>query len=145
MEISPGTRASDAERERVIAALGRHMAEGRIDAVEYDERAARVYETTMREDLTVVLSDLPALPESSSNATKAREARPRVPIWQRIEGGAWLSVGVIVLVIWGAISLAAGEFTYPWPIWVIGPWGAVLVLRAVTGVEGKCGQRRMIR
>ena len=46
--------------------------------------------------------------------------RARIPIWQRIEGGAWFGVGVLCLVIWGLISLGAGEFTYPWPLWVAG-------------------------
>ncbi|WP_280187111.1 MULTISPECIES: hypothetical protein [Nocardia] len=30
-----------------------------------------------------------------------------------------------------------GAFTYFWPMWVIGPWGAVLAFRVLTGFEGK--------
>ena len=29
--------------------------------------------------------------------------------------------------IWAVTSLASWEFHYFWPIWVIGPWGAVLL------------------
>ncbi|WP_063059642.1 DUF1707 SHOCT-like domain-containing protein [Nocardia sienata] len=139
MEITTGTRASDAERDRIVRDLSRHLGDGRIDLSEYDQRVAQVYRTTTREELTGVLADLPTL-------APARSASPRsrFPIWQRIEGTAWLTVSVLVLVIWGAISLGVGEFTYFWPIWVIGPWGAVLAVRAATGIEsGHCHRRKI--
>lgn len=139
MEISTGTRASDAERHRFVQELGRHLGEGRLDLAEYDARVAQVYKTATREELKTVLADLPAAPSEP-----ARVQRSRFPIWQRIEGTAWLGVGLLVLGIWAAISLGAGEFTYFWPIWVIGPWGAVLALRAATGIEsGRCYRRRV--
>lgn len=135
MDISSGTRASDAERDRTVRLLGRHMADGRIDIVEYDQRVAQVYRTPTREALTLVLSDLPDLPAPAAAVDKGSSRRLRIPIWQRIEAGAWLSVSVLVLLIWTAISIGVGEFTYFWPFWVIVPWGVVLVFRAVTGIE----------
>jgi Domain of unknown function (DUF1707) len=139
MNISPSTRASDAERDTVVRLLGRHMADGRIDLAEYDQRIARVYATTTRDDLQLVLSDLPKL----SKGTPAQaNSRSRFPIWQQIEGSAWLGVSVLVILIWGAISLGVGEFTYPWPLWVIGPWGAVLGFRMLTGFESGRSCRR---
>lgn len=132
MEISPGTRASDAEREKVVRLLGRHMADGRIDLAEYDQRIARVYETGVRDDLQLVLSDLPKLPKESA---VPQNSTSRFPIWQQIEGTSWLGVSMLVLIIWAAISISVGEFTYPWPIWVIGPWGAVLAFRMLAGFE----------
>ncbi|MFE7801125.1 DUF1707 domain-containing protein [Nocardia sp. NPDC057440] len=139
MEISPGTRASDAERDKVVKLLSRHLADGRIDLVEYDQRVARVYATATRDDLQLVLSDLPKLSKESSAPA---QAPARFPIWQQIEGTSWLGVSVLVLAIWGAISLSVGEFTYPWPIWVIGPWGAVLAFRMLAGFEsGRFGRR----
>ncbi|WP_280258891.1 DUF1707 SHOCT-like domain-containing protein [Nocardia wallacei] len=141
MDITTGTRASDAERQQVADLLSRHLSEGRIDLAEYDQRVARVYATTTRDDLQLVLSDLPKLPRQRAAAPGRNPAR--LPIWQRIEGGAWLGVGVLCLVIWGLISLGTGEFTYPWPLWVIGPWGAVLVFRVLTGWESRgCGGPR---
>ncbi|MGK8512104.1 DUF1707 SHOCT-like domain-containing protein [Nocardia asiatica] len=132
MDISTGTRASNAERDAVVRLLGRHMADGRIDLPEYDQRVAQVYATTDRDDLRLVLSDLPEL---GKEAAEPAAARPRFPIWQRIEGSTWLAVSVLVLVIWAAISLGVGAFTYFWPMWVIGPWGAVLAFRMVAGFE----------
>jgi hypothetical protein len=39
-------------------------------------------------------------------------------------------------------SLASGDWIYPWPIWVIGPWGAVLLARTLTGSPGTGRDRR---
>ncbi|MGW4844558.1 DUF1707 SHOCT-like domain-containing protein [Nocardia brasiliensis] len=137
MDISTGTRASNAERDKVVRLLARHLEDGRIDLAEYDQRTAQVYATTTTDDLQLVLSDLPELAKET-----AGQAGSRIPIWQKIEGTSWLGVSVLVLFIWAAISLSVGEFTYPWPIWVIVPWGAVLVFRMLTGFEsGKYSRR----
>ncbi|WP_069161751.1 DUF1707 SHOCT-like domain-containing protein [Nocardia altamirensis] len=136
MDISTGTRASNAERDKVVRLLARHLEDGRIDLAEYDERTAQVYKTTTKDDLQLVLTDLPKL---SKEPAGQQASATRIPIWQKIEGTSWLGVSLLVLAIWGAISLSVGEFTYPWPIWVIGPWGAVLVFRMLTGWEsGRC-------
>ncbi|WP_378732587.1 DUF1707 domain-containing protein [Nocardia brasiliensis] len=132
MDITPGTRASNAERDKVVRLLARHLEDGRIDLAEYDQRTAQVYATATRDDLQLVLSDLPKL---SKEPAEKSDSRSRIPIWQKIEGSSWLGVSALVLLIWGAISVSVGEFTYPWPIWVIGPWGAVLVFRMLTGFE----------
>lgn len=135
MDISPGTRASTAEREHVVNLLSGHLADGRIDLAEYDRRVAHVYETATRDDIDTVLADLPA---STVDLSKpASEPSRRVPLWQRIEIAAWLAVGVLNVLIWGAVSIGVGEWIYPWPIWVIGPWGLVLAFRLVTGFESQ--------
>lgn len=145
MEITPGTRASDAERNAIVTQLGTHLADGRLDLAEYDQRVAQVYATTTRDQLDVVLSDLPPLTEQQQSAAAARKPAPRIPVWQRVEAGSWLGVSLVVLVIWGLISLTAGELTYFWPMWVIGPWGAVLVFRMLTGWEAAVGTSTHLR
>ena len=50
---------------------------------------------------------------------------------------SWASTAAIVLTIWAVTSLANWEFLYFWPIWVIGPWGAVLLARTLTGGNRK--------
>ncbi|MGV9680304.1 DUF1707 SHOCT-like domain-containing protein [Nocardia sp. NPDC003482] len=138
MDISTGIRISDAERQQVTELLVRAVGEGRIDLREYEERSALVYAARTAEDLRAVVADLPAAPARTRSA-----ATPRVPIWQRIEGGAWLGAGVLNLLIWAAVSLGVGEMVYFWPIWVIGPWGAVLAFRVLTGWEaGRKADRR---
>lgn len=143
MEIAPATRASDVERDQVVQQLARHLADGRLDLAEYDARVARVYATTTRDDLRLVLSDLPR-PADGAGWSKPVRTRPRIPLWQRIELRAWAGVGLLVLGIWAAISLGTGEFTYPWPVWVIGPWGAVLAFRVISGFEAGRGCGRAI-
>ncbi|WP_280338574.1 DUF1707 SHOCT-like domain-containing protein [Nocardia neocaledoniensis] len=144
MDITPGTRASDAERNAIVAQLGTHLADGRLDLAEYDQRVAKVYATATRDELAVVLSDLPQL--TTPHGAAPAPAKPkRIPVWQRIEAGSWLGVSVIVLVIWGLISLTAGELTYFWPMWVIGPWGAVLLFRVITGWEATPGTQTHLR
>ncbi len=41
-----GTRASDAERDRVADALRRHHADGRLSTDEFEERTGRAYAAT---------------------------------------------------------------------------------------------------
>lgn len=146
MDITPGTRASDAERNAIVTQLSTHLADGRLDLAEYDQRVAKVYATTTRDELAVVLSDLPALTEQQqAAAAPVAKKGARIPVWQRIEAGSWLGVSLIVVVIWGLISLSAGELTYFWPMWVIGPWGAVLVFRVLTGWEASPGTQTHLR
>jgi hypothetical protein len=49
---------------------------------------------------------------------------------------SWATTSLIVLAIWAATSLASWEFLYFWPVWVIGPWGAVLLAQTLTGRTG---------
>jgi hypothetical protein len=46
---------------------------------------------------------------------------------------SWTTTSLIVLAIWAATALAAWNLLYFWPIWVIGPWGVVLLVRTFTG------------
>jgi hypothetical protein len=39
---------------------------------------------------------------------------------------------MITVVIWVLTSIAAGQVLYPWPLWVVGPWGLVLLSRAMS-------------
>jgi len=53
-------RVGDAERQEVVAALGEHVAAGRLDLGEYDERVVAAYAARTRADLAPLLADLPA-------------------------------------------------------------------------------------
>jgi hypothetical protein len=45
---------------------------------------------------------------------------------------AWLTTTLIVLTVWGVTSLANWQLVYFWPVWVFGPWGAVLLAQTLT-------------
>jgi hypothetical protein len=137
----PHLRAGDTERAAVAATLGRHMAEGRLTVAEYDERVARAYAARTYGDLATLTADLP-----QTDAVRPAEPAGEVaaPPHSRYAPGvrgrdvpaawaAWRRTAIIVVGIWAITSLTAMHFTYFWPIWVVGPWGAMLLAHTVGG------------
>src|SRR5947208_1277492 len=55
----PHVRASDADRERVAAALERHVAAGRLSLDEYAQRLSLVLRAVTHGELTALTDDLP--------------------------------------------------------------------------------------
>ncbi|HTF47081.1 MAG TPA: DUF1707 domain-containing protein [Pseudonocardia sp.] len=136
-------RAADVDRERVAERLSRAHAEGRIDLVEFDERVAAAYAARTYAELTPLTADLPpegarqSPPRSASaglapsGRASAGRASARPNGWavaRRIQLACWLFVGLLNVAIWAAVSIGVGGGVYPWWVWVIGPWGVVLVL-----------------
>jgi hypothetical protein len=71
-------RASDADRERTVAALRHHAAVGRLTIDELDERSERAYAATTLRELGALQADLPA--EALRPPERAvRRRRPKVP------------------------------------------------------------------
>jgi hypothetical protein len=64
----PRMRASDDDRKRVVAALERHTAAGRLSLDEYAERVTHVYRAATQQDLAVVTRDLPTEPPVATAA-----------------------------------------------------------------------------
>ena len=143
----PHLRAADSDREAVATDLGQHMADGRLTLAEYDERVARAWAARTYGDLAQLTTDLPA-PAPAVRGGRA-DAGPTPPgPWACHERSledswrAWLATSVVVLVVYLAIALASRELHYFWPMWVIGPWGAVLLARSTTA--GRGGVRRRL-
>jgi uncharacterized integral membrane protein len=135
-------RAGDTDRAAVAAALGRHMADGRLTVAEYDERVARAYAARTYGDLAVLTSDLPAADGGRAGSPAVRGGTAPLhacgPMTVRRRGSAgswaaWRRTAIIVLCIWAITSVASTQFFYFWPIWVIGPWGAVLLAQTLAG------------
>lgn len=55
----PQTRIGDAERDRAVGFLQEHMAQGRLDAVEFDDRLTRALQARTAADLEPLFEDLP--------------------------------------------------------------------------------------
>ncbi|MFE3024656.1 DUF1707 SHOCT-like domain-containing protein [Nocardia tengchongensis] len=68
MSESPDVRVSAGERERALDELSRHFSIGRLTAVEFGERAARVWEAGDRRQLAEMFADLPAPPPPTTSA-----------------------------------------------------------------------------
>jgi Domain of unknown function (DUF1707) len=74
----PDLRASDADRERAVAALRHHAAAGRITLEELDERSERAYAAKTLRELAELHADLPTV-ATQPTAPAARRRRPLVP------------------------------------------------------------------
>jgi hypothetical protein len=55
-------RASDEDRQRVVAALQRHTAAGRLTLEEFSDRVGHVYAARTLAELATAIRDLPAEP-----------------------------------------------------------------------------------
>jgi hypothetical protein len=131
----PHLRAADTDRAAVATVLGQHMSAGRLTVDEYDDRLARAYAAKTYGELAQLTADLPApapvrrdVPAAPATVGPAGTWHGDPHSWR-----SWVTTSLIVLVIWAATSLAAWEFLYFWPVWVIGPWGAVLLAQRLTG------------
>lgn len=126
MPADPMLRASDENREQIVAELTRHVGTGRLALREFDERAAAAYAAETIGELQTLVSDLPA-------ATAVASEADAPPAWLR-----WAGVALISIVIWLATSLSAGELLYFWPGWVVGPWALAMLLFRFTGRREAC-------
>jgi hypothetical protein len=139
MTTAPAIRASDTDREHLACLLSEHLITGRLNLDEFQERSEAAYAAVTLSDLAPLVSDLPALSEAPQPAPHSSSDPQTISASQRGFGGrwaSWLLTGVICSVIWIATCLIAGNMQDFWPIWVIGPWGLVLLIHALRGRVG---------
>jgi hypothetical protein len=43
----------------------------------------------------------------------------------------WGAIVAVNVVVWGLASATANAVIYPWPLWVAGPWGVLLLVVSV--------------
>lgn len=132
---SPELRCSDADRDKVADQLREHYAEGRLDLDEFQERTNAVYAAKTFGDLAPLTADLPARPvpeqpqEPKDDEEVGASGRGRLmAMWS-----PWLTTSVICIGIWLISMLASSQFIYPWPVWVAGPWGVILLVATLGG------------
>jgi hypothetical protein len=69
----------------------------------------------------------PAPRAPSPHAEVARRgAFASLPTPLKVLWTIWLTAVSINVVVWVLVSGTTGHLIYPWPLWVAGPWGAVL-------------------
>ncbi|MCZ2806963.1 DUF1707 domain-containing protein [Modestobacter sp. VKM Ac-2983] len=162
----PHLRAADADRAAVAEVLGHHMSAGRLTVAEYDDRLARAYAARTYGELAELTTDLPAAEPAGSRTaeTPAVAGPPAGPAgggpwavhgwygsfgsWaggssMRAAWASWLSTAVIVLGIWLITSMASDDSIHFWPMWVIGPWGLVLLAQTIGGHRGGDRERQL--
>jgi uncharacterized protein DUF1707 len=142
MEDREKMRASDAERQEVVERLRGALDEGRLKMDEYLDRMGRAYDAVTYGDLEPLYSDLPesravARPESAPPSQEPASQEPvvaadergvfaRLPAALRMAWIGWATIVSVNVVIWVLVSATTAHLIYPWPLWVAGPWGAVL-------------------
>jgi Domain of unknown function (DUF1707) len=138
MAQDPSMRASDADRDVAADWLRDAHAEGRLSLDEFQERLDQVMTAKTLGELAGVTRDLP---------TSAALAAPGAPVATppvRYAGrghvrrlwASWATVAIISTGVWVTAGLSnGGDFGNYWPIWGIGPWGAVLLARTFFGAE----------
>ena len=144
-------RASDADREEVIERLRTAMEEGRLKTDEYVQRMEQASEAVTYGDLALLYTDLPdagtvarrdlaALAPARPRPVAARGGFAGLPTPLRVLWTIWASVVFVNVVIWGLTSATTAQLIYPWPVWVAGPWGAVLLAVSVSVAQARRGK-----
>ena len=127
-------RASDAERDAVVAALRDHYECGRLTFDEFNERVDEAYAAKTDVELNAVLRELP---RPAAPAQRRTHHGHRPPVldrhdhlrrWRRPRAALarFTAVNGICIGVWAASG--AGYF---WPVWVLIPTGALLASRAI--------------
>lgn len=129
MTMSPDMRAGDEDRDRTVSLIREAFAEGRLTNDEFQERMEQAQQARTFGELAALTTDLPAVFPPPSASTSSAVAAPADESNWRKGWGSWLGVSVIVNVIWAATWIShPSQVPYYWPIWVMGPWGAVMLI-----------------
>jgi hypothetical protein len=130
-------RASDRDRQQVVDRLRSALEDGRLTMGEYVDRMEAAYKAATYGDLAPLCADLPASNSVIAGPqTAAGAAAPPVvsragylaglPTVLKIVWTIWLTAVSVNVVVWALVSGTGGHLAYPWPVWVAGPYGAVL-------------------
>jgi DUF1707 SHOCT-like domain len=131
-------RASDRDRQQVVERLRSALEDGRLTMDEYVNRMEVAYQAATYGDLAPLCADLPASnpadsgPQGSAAATAPAAVVSRagylagLPMVLKVLWTVWLVAVSVNVVVWALVSGAGGHLAYPWPVWVAGPYGAVL-------------------
>lgn len=127
----PDLRASDAEREAVVARLREHGAAGRLDVGELEERIGAAYAAKTRGELVWLLEDLPAL-GTPVPVRRTQHAQRHGTTADDIR--VFAGVSLLLCAIW-----LIGGAGYFWPVWVMIWWGAALLMKMAVRPRARHG------
>ncbi|MFG1607375.1 DUF1707 domain-containing protein [Actinoplanes sp. NPDC049265] len=141
-------RAGDADRQQVAERLRVALDDGRLDLSEYDDRLRQTYAAKTYGELERVTTDLPAVPVTPAAPAPGTNLTGRwlVHVWDE-----YVTAVAICVAIWLTTGIG-GDLGFFWPIWVAGPWGALLVWRTVSGLASdeprkwhEAGERKKLK
>jgi len=131
-------RASDRDRQQVVDRLRGGLEEGRLSMDEFTDRTGLAFRAVTYGDLAPLCADLPAagpvIAASVAPAAGTAAAVPSrvgylagLPVMLKVLWTIWLVAVSVNVVVWALVADPAGRLSDPWPLWVAGPYGAVLV------------------
>jgi uncharacterized protein DUF1707 len=128
-------RASDAERDKVIADLGSHFQSGRLDSAEFGERLDAAAGATYRDELDRLQSDLPLSAPAAPPRPQPQPGTPRQ--WSPAVAAVLVVLGTMLLLgITTGTAMAGrhgqGHWWVPW--WLIPIF--VIIIRRLLGGSG---------
>jgi hypothetical protein len=129
-------RASDRDRQQVVERLRSALEDGRLTMEEYVNRMEVAYQAATYGDLAPLCADLPASnpvtagPQTAATVPAAVVSRAGylagLPAVLKVLWTIWLIAVSVNVAVWALVSGTGGHLAYPWPVWVAGPYGAVL-------------------
>ena len=111
-------RASDRDRETVLALLGDGYAEGRLDREEFDARTAKVSTICTVGDIPPLVRDLVSNAPARLSATALRDEAERRYRADRRASLTYATPAIVCWIIWIAVLLSGHGTFFPWPIFV---------------------------
>ena len=114
-------RIGDAERDRATELLRDHLAEGRLDQLEFDERLTRALTARTQADLDPLFTDLPGPRPGGSSVAPAFQAPP----WQQQRSQTMQPAPTPAPV--------PARGTYPWGISSGAAWFIVILAASMLG------------
>jgi hypothetical protein len=128
------------------------MEDGRLKMEEFTERMGLAYQAVTYGDLAKLVADLPPTspqpgprpapaPAAAPAAAAKHSAFADLPTALKVLWTIWLVAVSINVVVWILVAGTSGHFTYPWPLWVVGPYGAALLAISVPVVHNRRSRR----
>lgn len=138
---SPNLRASDADRQAVVAELQRHYSDGRLSTEELRQRVSQALASRTYADLDALQRDLPHDPLAPKVAVAPAQWLPATVERRSLlaHGLTFLLVNAGLIIIW----LLTSPGGYFWPEWPLLGWGIGLGAHAISYSVGR-GRRRKV-
>jgi hypothetical protein len=119
----PQIKASDAERDAVVAALSEHFQAGRLTTEELEERTGRALAARTVGELDELTTDLPARQPAPPTVPPQRPGYLTMLPWV---------VPLVALVIVG-LAVGAGTGHQGWGVWWVVPAALIVARRVARG------------
>jgi hypothetical protein len=137
MNTAPGRyenrplKASDADRDAVVAALSEHFQAGRLTTEELEERTGRALAGRTLDDLAELTADLPG-PVRARPAPVDRSQQREHPL---LAPAAVVLAGMVIVALVLGVGGGHHRWGHAWGVWWIFPL-ALLVARRLAGRIG---------